>query len=488
MNVPVRRSSRKSKSSNEMEVEIPVSEKVVSSSQQSSDPVIRTVERSSRWPDWRSFHFVNWQFEEVTGKPMANCKHCGNDSFLKGHMRLGLPLYSNFSRHLKNSHNICVRKETRNSTLSIAENQRKKMKAASLPTVLSKPSFKSNLARGKQKKKPKVSWDSWKSEYFKNWFLDGKTPPMACCKLCDTGTFIVGSIVRRSKGRHHASYLKFKRHLSCCHKIEIPVRKKKEPSSKRKVSDEEPKNFSKPKDHVTESTKQPTLDHYEEQQQHQFMDPPKQLQPTQPHIVEHSDDPMDPAPPQPEQQEQESLPPDQNHLMEQPAQLLKDHPKKSELDLNLVQVMCKDIIPIDLLSSDAFRRWIKVHIHTPYICQVESLIEFSFLQLAVPNYNLPLVEKFTDKLLPRAFKDAKLYVHSVLAEAAAVTLVIDVWPSRGMCGCLTFSCSVVSRNFQTGYVFLCMKQLIHDKHFGPALLALIEEVIEEWEISVAKVI
>lgn len=80
----------------------------------------------------------------------------------------------------------------------------------------------------------------------------------------------------------------------------------------------------------------------------------------------------------------------------------------------------------------------------------------------------------------------KSLVMKKLKQSRSITLMIDIWSSKRMCGYIGFSLEGVTFKYEQFTAFLCLRQMTV-RHTGEAILAEFEDVLSEWDLNIKTV-
>lgn len=73
-----------------------------------------------------------------------------------------------------------------------------------------------------------------------------------------------------------------------------------------------------------------------------------------------------------------------------------------------------------------------------------------------------------------------------ISQSGSVTLMLDIWSSKRMCGYIGFSLEGVTINYEQFNAFISLRQMT-GCHTGEAILAEFEDVLKEWDLNIKTV-
>ncbi|XP_045033112.1 uncharacterized protein LOC116932192 isoform X1 [Daphnia magna] len=119
--------------------------------------------------------------------------------------------------------------------------------------------------------------------------------------------------------------------------------------------------------------------------------------------------------------------------------------------------------------------------HFPHFFQ-ESGMEIIFRGYKAPN-------DFTMRRrhIGEEYDRIKMLVLKKISQSGSVTLMLDIWSSKRMCGYIGFSLEGVTINYEQFNAFISLRQMT-GCHTGEAILAEFEDVLKEWDLNIKTVV
>ncbi|KZS01902.1 Uncharacterized protein APZ42_001289, partial [Daphnia magna] len=71
--------------------------------------------------------------------------------------------------------------------------------------------------------------------------------------------------------------------------------------------------------------------------------------------------------------------------------------------------------------------------------------------------------------VPNEYDCIKKVVEAKIGQCTAVTIILDIWSSKRMCGFIGFNLEAVTKTFEMFTAFLCIRQMT-GRHTGEAIL------------------
>ena len=103
--------------------------------------------------------------------------------------------------------------------------------------------------------------------------------------------------------------------------------------------------------------------------------------------------------------------------------------------------------------------------------------------MGTPTYKRPTVWRLRNELIPNEYQRLKKILEMKISQCSAVTLIVDIWSSKKMCGYIGFTIEGVTSSYEIFTAFLCIRQMF-GKHTGEAILAEFEDVLREWKLKI----
>lgn len=138
-----------------------------------------------------------------------------------------------------------------------------------------------------------------------------------------------------------------------------------------------------------------------------------------------------------------------------------DSSKVRKLNNLLVQTICKDALPFNLLNSDSFKL---------FVTELE------------PRYRLPTRKAMSNDLIPSTYDTVKQSVMKTLQEAGAVALTTDAWTSVGNEAFIGVTAHYLLDDFTYADRCLTVKHA-PGSHTAEELCKHLEDVCSEWSIK-----
>lgn len=88
--------------------------------------------------------------------------------------------------------------------------------------------------------------------------------------------------------------------------------------------------------------------------------------------------------------------------------------------------------------------------------------------------------------MPAEFFRIQKILQEKILQCTAVTLIIDIWSSKRMCGYIGFTIEGVTPDFEIFTAFLCIRQ-IFGRHTAEGILAEFEDILREWNLKISVV-
>ncbi|KZS04934.1 Uncharacterized protein APZ42_032015 [Daphnia magna] len=107
--------------------------------------------------------------------------------------------------------------------------------------------------------------------------------------------------------------------------------------------------------------------------------------------------------------------------------------------------------------------------------------------LGIPGYKAPTDFTMRRRHLYEEYDRIKSLVIKKLKQSRSITLMIDIWSSKRMCGYIGFSLEGVTFKYEQFTAFLCLRQMT-GRHTGEAILAEFEDVLSEWDLNIKTVV
>lgn len=88
--------------------------------------------------------------------------------------------------------------------------------------------------------------------------------------------------------------------------------------------------------------------------------------------------------------------------------------------------------------------------------------------------------------MPGEYIRIRKIIQTKISCCLVVTLILDIWSSKRMCGYIGFTLEGVTKQYEIFTAFLCLRQMT-GRHTGEAILAEFEDVLKEWGINIMSV-
>ena len=136
------------------------------------------------------------------------------------------------------------------------------------------------------------------------------------------------------------------------------------------------------------------------------------------------------------------------------------HPKQVDGNRLLVRLVANKMLPNSIIKSEELKDW---------------------LEVIAPEYSIPCLQTFLDKLLPVEYEKVVNTIKGILQSAQHCSITADLWSNRQMRSYLGIRCHLIDDNYQLRS-FLLECERFKGGHTAANIASRIENVIDKFHL------